>query len=168
MFKRSDELFDEREHIWITIDIKNLPSQIITDLASFITDPDVLDVLADSPNASTRLQVAKNVWTLGKTLKRLAKDPIDFIKEEVASHFNTFTETLVELSNDESERVRSAAVSNLHTPVDTLILKLFDPCRYVVIAAIQNPKTPKENVKMLIDSEDFLIAFEARKRLKKE
>lgn len=162
----SDQRFDEREHIWVNVDIKNLPSMVLTSLAECTTDAEILDALADCPNLSTRLQVAKNIYTTGKTLKRLARDmELSFVREEVARHQNTFPETLLALVNDEDEKVRSFAASNPNTPVDALILKLFDSSVDVVIAAIRNPMTPKENIKMLVNSEVFLIAYEVKKRL---
>jgi len=164
-FEESERNFDEREHLWITIDIKSLPSTISSALASYTSDPNVLDILADLSDITNKLQVALNPHTLGKTLKRLAKEAFVFIKEAVALHKNTLPETLEELAKDKDEIVRIAATSNYNTPVKVLILNLFDPCRNVVIAAIRNPMTPKENVEVLSNTKDSLILYEVKKRL---
>ena len=166
--ERSDKSVEEREHLWITIDIKSLPSTTVSELAAYTDDANVLDILADFPDLSNKLQVANNSHTLGKTLKRLACEQLSFIKEAVAKHNNTFEETLEDLAKDEYEFVRIAAASNIRTPEKALILRLFDPCRDVVIAAIRNPMTPLENVKMLMGGKDFLIEYEIQKRIKLE
>lgn len=163
-----EKTIEERDSLWITIDIKSLPSATVRALASYTNDANVLDILADFPDLSNKLQVANNPHTLGKTLKRLAHEQLSFIKEAVAKHNNTFEETLEDLSKDEDEIVRIAAASNFKTPAKALILRLFDPCRNVVIAAIRNPMTPSENIKMLLDIKDPIIAYEVRHRLKKD
>lgn len=167
-FERSGKSVEERENVWITIDVKSLPSTTVSALASYTEDSNVLDILADFPDFSIKIQVAHNIHTLGKTLKRLAREELEFIREMVAEHVNTFPDTLADLTNDDDERVRCSATSNIRTPVKALILKLFDPCRDVVIAAIRNPMTPIDNIKMLIGGDDFLIEFEIQKRLKSE
>lgn len=168
VIERSDKKFDEREHIWITFDIKNLPSTILVSLAAYATDIETLDVLADISNISVRLQVAKNVHTGEKTLRRLAKDTIIFVKEEVARNSNTPPDILVILSKDEDVHVRIAATSNLNLPVPDLILRLFDEKYEVVIAAIQNPMTPKENIQVLENSDNSLIVYQVKQRLRLE
>ena len=167
-FERSDKSMEERENVWITIDVKSLPSTTVSALAAYTEDPNVLDILADFPDYSIKIQVAHNLNTLGKTLKRLAREELEFIKEMVAEHTNTFSETLEDLTKDDDERVRFAATSNIRTPEKALILRLFDPCRDVVIAAIRNPMTPLENVKRLMGGKDFLIEYEIQKRIKLE
>lgn len=165
LLEQSNQKLDERSHIWVTVDIKNLPSTILINLAIYATDEETLAILADTSNISVRLQVAKNIHTGKKTLTQLAKDPIIFVKEEVAQNPNTPKEVLAELSKDEDMHVRIAATSNLYMPVPDLILRLFDFKTEVIVAAIQNPMTPIENIRVLEKTDDKLVAYEVKRRL---
>lgn len=169
MMEKSDKPLEEQEHIWVTVDVKEMPSIILVSLASYIKDEEALDVLADSSNISVKLHVAENPFTSGKTLQKLSKESgIPFLKESIAAHVNAFKETLEELSKDEDEKVRRMAASNPKTPRSALILRLFDSSLDVVIAAIRNPATPKENIEMLKEGSNPIITYEVQRRLQKE
>lgn len=169
--ERRDEKFEERSHIWLTIDIKDVPTIILRYLAGYLKDEEALDILADVDDDSVKIQIAFNPCTLTKTLTRMAHSAtFHYILELIAVHEHTDQDTIVFLMKHEDEKVRVAAVSNPHAPASELVLHLFDPSLDVVCAAIRNPTTPEENIDVLLTLEGIspLILGEIQDRKNKK
>jgi len=78
-------------------------------LAEISKDAELLSKLADEKQMSTRMNVAKNLYTSSKTLQKLAKDERREVRECVAQNINTPAAVLKKLVNDDDGYVAQAA-----------------------------------------------------------
>lgn len=93
---------------------KNTESSVRINATMRLIDGALLDMLADDPHGTVRLEVANNPHTEEATLARLAKEQNPHIRSAVASNEATGEATLEELALDESARVRKAVFTNVN------------------------------------------------------
>ena len=92
-----------------------------------IAPVELLERLAQDPNAGVRWRVAANVSTPPSALPRLAQDPEWYVRRMVAGNVNTPPSALALLVQDPDASVRYGVAGNVNTPREILTRLAQDP-----------------------------------------
>ena len=106
--------------------IEHLPLKWSSELLA-IAPVELLERLAQDPDAGMRWGVAGNVNTPPSVLARLAQDPEWYVRQRVAGNVNTPPFVLTLLAQDPNAGVRREIAVNVNTPPSVLALLAQDP-----------------------------------------
>ena len=109
-----------------------------------IAPVEVLERLAQDPDAGVRREVAGNVNTPPSVLARLAQDPNAWVRWRVAWNGNTPPSVLTHLAQDPEVRVRRGVAGNVNTPPAALTRLVQDPNAGVRRRVARYTGTPRE------------------------
>jgi hypothetical protein len=135
-----------------------------------LTDPNILDKLADDDFWKIRKEVALNKHTLSSTLKKLSNDKIYNVLEAVASNPNTDVDILDSFANLDSKDWRTslnenkinkikAAVASNPSALNKTLEKLFTENDKIKKIVATNINTPTEFLEEMFNNKEKCVVL---------
>ena len=166
MFDSADDVISTNPHKSVSgkidqiirSDAPKVPMSTITKLENgLISKSELIDLVSEEKDETTRQYIAKNKNTPPEALARLAYDDNYDVCSLVAQNPNTSPETLVLLAKNKDGTVRYWVARNPNTSVATLALLAKDKDVNVRYRVAQNRKTPPASLALLAKDKNAYI-----------